>query len=155
MNVTIDEVSLLVHVDGSDPLGEVEDLLSSRGLTLGFDVSVELAAMSVADWIARGSPGTRSALADPADHVLAGLTGTLGARTIDIRPQPRRAVGPDLVALFAGTGERLGRVTKAWLRIHLREERRAHMDLPRIDLDPPLGETESRLVEAIRAATNF
>ena len=152
MSMTLDDVSLLLEADGSDTIADVEDFLTSRGLTLGCDVNAEGAAMSGAEWIARGSPGARSPFADPADHVVAGLTGTLGTRTVEIRPGPRRAVGPDLVALFAGTGDRLGRVTKAWLRSHRREATRPQMDLPRIDLDPPVTDVESRLVDSIRAA---
>ena len=152
MSKTLDEASLLLEADGTELIADVEDFLETKSLTLGFDVNAEIAAMSVADWIARGSPGARSPFADPADHVLAGLTGTLGARTVEIRPGPRRAVGPDLVALFAGTGDRLGRVTKAWLRVHRCEAVRPRMDLPRIDLDPPITNSEARLVDAIRAA---
>jgi alkyldihydroxyacetonephosphate synthase len=150
----LDETSLLLEADGTDTLADIEDFLTARGLTLGFDVTAERAvdAEAVADWIARGTPGAISSFADPADHVLAGLTGTLGPRTVDIRPGPRRAVGPDLLALFAGTGDRLGRVTKAWLRVHRRNAARPRMDLPRIELDPPLSAAESRLVEAIHAA---
>lgn len=150
--MTLDEISLLLETDGAELLAAVEDFATAKGLTLGFDVDAELAAMTVANWIAKGSPGARSPFADPADHVLAGLVGTLGPRTIDIRPGPRRAVGPDLVALFAGTGDRLGRVTKAWLRVHRRDAARPQMDLPRLDLDPSVTESESHLVDAIRAA---
>jgi alkyldihydroxyacetonephosphate synthase len=150
--MTLDETSLLLEAEGESTIAGVEDFLQSKGLTLGLDPSTETAAMKVADWIARGSPGAKSPFADPADHVVAGLTGTLGARTIDIRPGPRRAVGPDLVALFAGTGDELGRVTKAWLRVHRREAVRPQMELPRIDLDPPITKSEGRLVDAIRAA---
>jgi alkyldihydroxyacetonephosphate synthase len=152
VSMTFDEMSLLLEADGHETIADVEDFLTSRGMTLGFEVNAETAAMSVAEWIARGSPGAKSSFADPADHLLAGLTGTLGTRTLEIRPGPRRAVGPDLVALFAGTGARLGRVTKAWLRSHRREAVRPQMDLPRIDLDPPITDAESRLVDAIRAA---
>lgn len=152
MSIRLDEISLLVEADGTESVADVEDFLGSKGLTLGFDVSAETAAMSVTEWIARGSPGAKPHFADPADHVLAGLSGTLGDRTIEIRPGPRRAVGPDLVALFAGTGERLGRVTKAWIRAHRRDAERPLMELPRVDLDPPITESESRLVDAIRAA---
>lgn len=151
-SLRLDETSLLLEADGRATIADVEDFLTAKGLTLGFDVSAETAAMNVAEWIARGSPGAKSHFADPADHVLAGLVGTLGARTIDIRPGPRRAVGPDLVALFAGTGDRLGRVTKAWIRAHRRDAEKPLMDLPRVDLDPPITEAESRLVDAIRAA---
>jgi alkyldihydroxyacetonephosphate synthase len=152
VSMNLDETSLLVEADGFETIADVEDFLTARGLTLGFAVNAEIAAMNVASWIARGSPGAKSPLVDPADHVLAGLTGFLGAREIDIRPGPRRAVGPDLVALFAGTGDRLGRVTKAWLRVHRREAAAPQMDLPRIDLDPPMTNAETRLVDAIRAA---
>ena len=151
-SMRLDERSLLIEVDGAVSIADVEDFLTAKGLTLGFDVSAETAAMTVTEWIARGSPGAKSHLADPADHVLAGLVGTLGSRTIEIRPGPRRAVGPDLVALFAGTGDRLGRVTKAWIRAHRRDADEPRMDLPRVDLDPPISEAESRLVDAIRAA---
>jgi alkyldihydroxyacetonephosphate synthase len=151
-SMRLDEQSLLLEVDATESIADVEDFLTAKALTLGIEVNAELAALSVADWIARGSPGAKSSFADPADHLLAGLVGTLGTRTIEIRPGPRRAVGPDLVALFAGTGDRLGRVTKAWLRSHRREATRPQMDLPRIDLDPPMNEAESRLVDAIRAA---
>jgi alkyldihydroxyacetonephosphate synthase len=152
MSMNLDDVSLLLEADGFESMADVEDYLTAKGLTLGFDVNAEVAAMSVANWIARGSPGAKSHFADPADHVLAGLVGTLGKRTIDIRPGPRRAVGPDLVALFAGTGDRLGRVTTAWIRVHRREAEKPLMELPRVDLDPPITESESRLVDMIRAA---
>lgn len=148
----IDDRSLLASAEGSATLASVEAELGGRGLTLGLAPGDELARMTVADWIARGTPGAPSGFSDPADHVIAGLTGTLGEETITIRPAPRRAVGPDLVALFAGTGDRLGRVTRAWLRVHRRDAARPALPLPGVDLDPPVSEAESRLVEAIRAA---
>ena len=50
--MTLDEISLLLEVEGSATIADVEDLLTSKGLTLGFDVNAELAAMSVGEWIA-------------------------------------------------------------------------------------------------------
>ncbi len=147
--MTFDDRSLLIEVDGSTTLASIEVELAGRGVTLGVDGSA--LAMTVADWIARGLPGAPSAFGDPADHVVAGLTGTLGGRTLAIRPAPRRAVGPDLIALFAGTGDRLGRVTRAWLRVHRRDAVRPALPLPGVALDPPLSAAESRLVDAIRA----
>jgi alkyldihydroxyacetonephosphate synthase len=152
VSMNLDELSLLIEADGFESIADVEAFLAAKGLTLGLVIDAKIAAMNVTSWIAGGSPGARSPFVDPADHVLAGLTGFLGSREIDIRPGPRRAVGPDLVALFAGTGDRLGRVTRAWLRVHRREAVRPQMDLPRIDLDPPVTNSESRLVDAIRAA---
>src|SRR4051794_7064753 len=114
MTVTIDETSLIALCGGDQALTDVEHALAASGLTLGLS---DMPRMNVSEWIARGTPGAASTFADPADHVIAGLVGTIGARTIDIRPCPRRAVGPDLVALFAGTGDRFGKVERAWLRV--------------------------------------
>lgn len=149
--MNLDDRSLLVDAEGDETLRAIEAALAARGLTLALAPDADL-ALTVADWIARGTPGAASTFADPADHVIAGLTGTLGAKTIVIRPAPRRAVGPDLVALFAGTGDRLGRVARAWLRAHRRDVARPRLPLPDVDLDPSMSEVESRLVDAIRAA---
>lgn len=149
----IDDRSLLIEADGSATLAEVEATLGGRGLTLGFALSPELAPLTVGAWIARGTPGAPSSFADPADHVIAGLTGALGDKTIEIRPAPRRAVGPDLIALFVGTGDRLGRVTRVWLRVHRRDAVRPSLSLPGVDLDPPVSEAEARLVAAIASET--
>lgn len=152
MKLTIDRTSLLVNTDAERTLGDLEDRLASERLTLGFPLDAELRALTVAEWFARGTPGAPSSFADPADHVVAGLSGTLGERVLTMRPCPRRAVGPDLMALFHGTGERLGRVTSAWLRVHARDAERAtatrsaRLDHP---LDPPLGDDEARVFEAI------
>src|SRR5207253_141313 len=73
--MTLDEISLLAEALGTETMADVEDALTARGLTLGFDVNAEVAAMNVSDWIARGSPGAISPFADPADHIVAGLVG--------------------------------------------------------------------------------
>lgn len=141
---------LLVEVDGGMSLLSVEHhLAAAGGLTL--HVALEGSAeSSVADWLARGAPGARSALADPADHLVAGLEGTLpDGRAIVVRPEPRRAVGPDLVALAMGTAGRFVRVTRAWLRVHAVDAPRPTLPLPEVDLDPPLEEGERGLLEAI------
>jgi len=149
MSITIDEHSLLAEVDGGTTLADVEDTLTAKGLTLAIEVNAELAPLTVARWIADGMPGARSTFADPSDHVIAGLTGTIGGKTLDIRPGPRRAVGPDLVALFAGTGDRLGRVVRVWLRVHRRDAVIPSLPLPGVDLDPPISDAEASLVERI------
>jgi alkyldihydroxyacetonephosphate synthase len=145
----IDERSLLIESDGATTLGEVEAALGARGLTLGFPLDAALTGSTVAEWIARGTPGAPSTFADPADHVIAGLSGSLGGRSIHIRPGPRRAVGPDLTSLFVGAGGRFGKVTRAWIRVHRQEAVRPSLPLPGVDLDPPLEGGELALVEAI------
>lgn len=150
MSISIDEHSLLAEVDGATTLADLEDTLTAKGLTLAVEINAELAPVTVARWIGDGLRGARSSFADPSDHVIAGLTGTIGGKNLDIRPGPRRAVGPDLVALFAGTGDRLGRVTRVWLRVHRRDAAVPALRLPGVDLDPPLSEAEAMLVARIR-----
>jgi alkyldihydroxyacetonephosphate synthase len=145
----IDERSLMFDVEGARTLADVEAELAPRGLTLGFSIDAAVGSLSVADWIARGMPGAGSVFSDPADHPICGLVGTVGDRTVHIRPVPRRAVGPDLVALFVGTHQRLGRVTSAVLRIHRKGVRRPSLPLPACDLDPPMSAAEERMVDAI------
>jgi alkyldihydroxyacetonephosphate synthase len=144
----IDAVSLLVEVDARDTFDHVEGTLRDDGFTLGVAQTGPIGA-----WLEAGAPGAPSMFADPADHLVAGLEATLlGGATLDVRPGPRRAVGPDLVALLVGGGRRFGRIERAWLRIHRLEARRPAFPLPGVDLDPPLDDAETRLVDAIAAS---
>ncbi len=144
----VDLASLLVEVDAGATLGECEDALSGQGLTLGLD-AVERDA-KVGAWLARGAAGARDPWSDPADHLVAGLVATLrDGRTLEIRPTPRRAVGPDLVALVVGMEERFARVEKAWLRVHRRDAPRAAVHALVAERNPGVSEEEKRLLEAI------
>ena len=144
MNVLVDRPSLLVDAPGTALLSAIEATIAVEGLTLGLD---PIPDASVADWLAAGAPGAPSGLGDPADHLLAGLTATLkSGRTLEVLPGPRRAVGPDLVALLVGANDRFGRIDRAWLRVHLRTAARVRMPLPAYPLDPPLSEGEEGLL---------
>lgn len=148
--IRVDPISLLVDVRADETLGAVEKELASGGFTLGF--VIEQAAMTVGDWLAKGAPGAPSLFADPSDHLVAGLEATLpDGKKLEVRPGPRRAVGPDLTALVIGTGRRFGTIDRAWLRIHRKDARRQALPLPAgIDLDPPVSADEARLVDAIQ-----
>jgi alkyldihydroxyacetonephosphate synthase len=117
--ISIDDVSLLASADGSTPLTEVEEALGRHGCTLGLQ-SPPPATMTVGHWIAQGFPGARDPWSDPVDQVLAGFEAHVGQRPVALAPAPRRAVGPDLCALFVGTGGQLGTVDRATLRVHRR-----------------------------------
>lgn len=148
LTITIDRQSLLVTVDGDASLDAIEARVLREGLTLGLAPFPE--ATTVADWLARGAPGAASVFADPADHVVAGLEATFrDGRHLVVREGPRRAVGPDLVALFVGAGERFGRIVRATLRVHAVDAARPSLSLPRVDLDPPIAEDEAKLLAAI------
>ena len=146
MSFEIDESSLLVRVPGAATLASIERALASEGLTIGIAATDD----AVGDWLARGAPGAPSTFADPADHLVAGLTATLAnGSTLEVRPSPRRAVGPDLIALVVGANERFASIDHVWLRVHLQGARRVGLPVDRLDLDPPLSNEEATLLDAI------
>ena len=152
MKVKVDRRSQLAYVDGEMTLGEVEASLTVSGLTL--DVAgAKGDEQTVASWLAGGARGARETWLDPADHLIAGCEVMLSDGTrFEIRPAPRRAVGPDLVALFVGMGARFGTIERAWLRVHpIGVERPNHGGLA-LDPNPPVSEGESRLLETIAAS---
>lgn len=158
--IVIDAISLLVEVHASKTLDALETELAARGFTLGVALGQAGPAnattrapgsITVGDWLAKGAPGAASVFSDPADHLVAGLEATLpDGKRLEIRPGPRRSVGPDLTALFVGAHRRFGSVERAWLRIHRRDARRQALPLPGMHLDPPVTEAEALLLDAIQ-----
>ena len=149
MSLEIDRASLLVRVPGAVTLGQLEAALSPEGLTLGPWLTDSMHSTNIADWIARGAPGAPSQFDDPADHLLAGLSCTLlDGRHLDIRPGPRRAVGPDLVALVFGAHERFATLDRAWLRVHFKGTQVRSTKVV-VDSDPPISAEELTLITAL------
>ena len=110
----MDDTSHLVHVEGGVLIPTLEVELRRRSLTLGIEGT--LPEEPVGAWLAAGALGARDHDDDPVDQLVAGLEAVLpDARHLDIRPAPRRAVGPDLVGAFIGARGRLGIVTGAHL----------------------------------------
>lgn len=160
IEIDIDPTSLLVGVPATKTLDALETALAARGFTLGVALAEAgpgnpttgaAGSITVGDWLAKGAPGAASVFSDPADHAVAGLLATLTSGTkLEVRPGPRRAVGPDLTALVIGTHRRLATVEHAWLRIHRRDARRQSLPLPEgVDLDPPVTEQEARLLDLV------
>ena len=152
--IVIDSMSLLVQAPANATLGAIEQELSGFELTLGVALegerAGEMARMQIGAWLAQGAPGAPSAFADPADHLVAGLVATLpSGKRLEVRPVPRRAVGPDLTALFFGVKGAFGPIERAWLRVHRKDARHVTLLLPGVDLDPPMSEAESTLAAAI------
>lgn len=146
----VDRDSLLVHVAGSATLESVERVLAREGLSLG--IGDRAGSESVAAWIAGGAHGARDPWIDPVDHLVAGFTATMkSGKDLEVRPAPRRAVGPDLFALFLGQRERAGSIRSAWLRAHANDTARPLETS--LDRDPPMGRGEeallARLVETL------
>ena len=146
MSFEIDRESLLVRVPAAATLAAIERALDPAGLTLGVPVTDE----AVGDWLSRGAPGAPSSFADPAGHLLAGLTATLvNGRHLEVRPAPRRAVGPDLVALVVGMNERFASLEQVWLSVHLKGARRVDIPFAGLPADPPVTSDEASLLDAI------
>lgn len=116
----LDAVSQLVHASGDATLAEVEAALAPHGLSLALgDSAVNNERTTVNVWLSQGAPGAPDPWLDPADHLVAGFVARLpSGEDLEVRPSPRRAVGPDLLALFFGMHGRVGELRSAWLRIH-------------------------------------
>jgi alkyldihydroxyacetonephosphate synthase len=144
--IAIDTKSLLVEATGGTRLAEVEAALALHDLTLGLDPVPEA---TVAEWLAKGAPGARDPWLDPVDHLVAGFDARLTNGTeLRVRPSPRRAVGPDLFALFFGARARFGTIQRAHLRVH---KKAAPRPTHRLDhaRDPELTPEETALFDAI------
>jgi alkyldihydroxyacetonephosphate synthase len=151
VKIVVDRKSLLVSVDGAMTLGEVEASLLELGLTLDV-VGPKEGKEPVASWLAAGARGARDGWLDPADHLIAGCDERLhdGSR-FEIRPAPRRAVGPDLIALVAGMGERFAKIERAWLRVHPIGVERPNQGRLEVDPDPGVSREEAGLLGALAA----
>lgn len=144
----LDEVSQLAEVDADLSLGAVEALLSRAGFTLGLGSSVPWAT-TISDWVARGFPGSRDVWADPVAAGVAGFEACVGSVQATVRATPRRATGPDLLALFAGTGARIGEVRRITLAVQVRGAAQPRVQPFHIERDPRLSAEEARAFELV------
>ena len=147
----LDETSLLAEVDAGLPLGTLEALLSRRGFTLALRGAVDWSA-SVATWIGRGFPGAEDSFDDPVASRVAGFEACAGGVQARVRTAPRRATGPDLLALFAGTGTEIGAVERATLAVSARGARKPRVEPFDWDRDPPLNAGEARAWKLVQRA---
>jgi alkyldihydroxyacetonephosphate synthase len=149
----IDAASQLVHASGSATLAEIERALVAAGLSLALGPDAPERTTTLDAWIASGAHGAPDPWLDPVDHLVAGFTARLASGAeLEVRKAPRRAVGPDLFALFLGMNGRVGAITSAWLRGHAAQ--RARPLATTIPRDPPIHAAEQawidRVVEAAR-----
>lgn len=141
----VDEASGLATFSGDETLARAEEQLAWRNLTLDLEPGTPLDT-TVRDWIARGMPGSLDPWSDPVRQVLAGFVATLAnGRRLLVRPAPRRAVGPDLSALFVAASESVGVVDQATFVVRRRSE-------PRARVLPFAGERNPALSPAEREA---
>jgi alkyldihydroxyacetonephosphate synthase len=143
---------MLVHAAGTATLGEVASKLAPEGLTLGLGHDAPPLETTIDAWIAGGARGAPDPWEDPVDHLVAGFTARIGANDLVVRPAPRRAVGPDLFALFLGTRGAVGAITSAHLRAHGHARPRV---LPaELERDPAPTEAERGWLDRIVGAAS-
>jgi alkyldihydroxyacetonephosphate synthase len=147
---SLDAASCLAQIPASMTLRETRERLASSGHELPLVAPVD-EDRSVGAWIEAGAPGSPDPWTDPCDHRIAGLRGLLlSGRELLVRPCPRRAAGPDLIALFAGAEGLFGRLEQVALRIRPRDEpapRTLPFEGPR---DAPWSPGEHSLVQRIQ-----
>lgn len=153
--LTIDRDSLLAEAAGDVKLREIERDARAVGLTVGLATTDP--EETIASFVAAGAHGAYDSWRDPADHLLAGFEATLpSGEALDVRPAPRRAVGPDLFALVFGTKDSFAALTRVWLRLHRIDARTPATEPVRFDPSPTATEAESawtaRLLAAARDA---
>jgi alkyldihydroxyacetonephosphate synthase len=143
--ITVDERSQLVHAPASATLERVEEILRRAGLSLALDRDAPHGATTLGAWIAEGARGAPDRWLDPVDQLAAGYRAVLpsGGR-LEVRPCPRRAVGPDLFSLFFGMNERAGRLERVSLRAHGRRPEALATPVAR---HPALDAGEERIIE--------
>lgn len=149
----LDWRSQTMHAAGTHRLRDVDDAARVAELSLGIGGDVDR-DMTIDAWLASGAPGAPDPWLDPVDHLVAGYAVELPrGGGLTIRPCPRRAVGPDLWALFQGTGGRAGRIHSAHLRVRGVAPR--PLETP-LDREPPIGASEATWIErAIAAAAEL
>lgn len=114
----LDAVSSLVSLPGTWRLNDAEAWLRARGHSLHIAERnwAEVGKLDVDAWIARGMPGVCDRFDDPVGTRLAGFTARFhNGQRIEIKAAPRRAVGPDLSALFVGAHNSFGHIEAARL----------------------------------------
>jgi alkyldihydroxyacetonephosphate synthase len=151
----LDAVSALCTLPGSLRLAEAESWLAERGHTLGLEGPEwsENQRLSLDHWIGFGMPGAPDRYADPAGVRLSGFTASLrnGVR-IALRVAPRRAVGPDLSALFSGTGGAFGQVESATLAAPRVGAGKVSILQWSGERNPAIDASESAALERVRVA---
>ena len=122
----IDEYNYAAEVGCGMPVARLEEIVRPMGMTTGhFPQSFPLAQYG--GLISTRSMGQFSTYFGAIEDMLVGLEVVLADGTVcEIRPVPRRAVGPDLKNVFMGAEGTYGFITKAYIKLF---KYRPHADL--------------------------
>jgi alkyldihydroxyacetonephosphate synthase len=147
MKPSFDRESLLVRAPGDARLKDIIAFARDEGVELVLDSAPP--DLTVNEWLARGAPGARARFVDPADQLVAGATLRMkNGAIIELRPAPRRSVGPDLFALAFGHEERFATIVHADLRVAFPNATYTSPPFA-APADPPPEPGEAKLLDAI------
>lgn len=133
--VELDEINGLATVQAGMNGARFEELLNTRGWTCGhYPQSIKMS--TVGGWVACRGAGQASSRYGKIEDMVVGLRAVLpDGESLEVRPLPRRAVGPGLRDLFVGAEGTLGVVTEVTLRVWREPEVRRPLVLAFPDLD--------------------
>lgn len=109
----VDALSGIATFRGETPLVDIEIAAQRSGLSLG--LLGDVPPLTLAGFVAAGLPGLPDPFADPVRGSVCGLAARTSAGAFRYLPAPRRAVGPNLMALCVGAGGALATVEAASL----------------------------------------
>lgn len=113
----LDAGSRLATIEAGALGPELEAALNAQGFTLGhFPDSFEYSTLG--GWLATRSAGMQSDARGKIEDMVVGVRIVTPAGTIETRPVPRAAAGPDLNQLIVGSEGIFGLITSATMRIH-------------------------------------
>ena len=132
--VELDEVNGLATVQAGMNGARFEEMLNAQGWTSGhFPQSLNMS--TVGGWLACRGAGQASSRYGKIEDMVVGLRTVLpDGEVLQVRPLPRRAVGPGLRDLFVGAEGTLGVITEVTLRIWRQPEVRHPLILAFPDL---------------------
>jgi alkyldihydroxyacetonephosphate synthase len=123
-DIKINNENLLVESGAGVNGHYLESYLNHKGFTLG-NIPQSLYPSTVGGWIGTKATGQFSTRYGGIEQMVAGLEIVLPpGEIVTFRPHPRTATGPDLRQLFIGSEGTLGVITKTWLRIWPKPEKR-------------------------------
>jgi alkyldihydroxyacetonephosphate synthase len=116
--LNLDEVSLVAQLEAGIIGANLELELNYRGYSAG-NIPQSLYCSTLGGWISARAAGQFSTKYGKIEDMVLGMEVVLpDGNLLNIRPVPRRSVGPSLKDLFLGGEDTLGIVTGATISIH-------------------------------------
>ena len=116
--ICLDETSLVAEFEAGIVGANLERELNHRGYSLG-NIPQSLHCSTLGGWISTRAAGQFSTKYGKIEDMVLGMEVVLpDGDLLDIKPVPRRSVGPSLKDLFLGGEGTLGIVTKAVVSVH-------------------------------------